>query len=60
MDLYGASDRLLYFCSRDLEVMEEAVDLLNLAQDTEIGCLIRTVASAAASELRVSYQDAAL
>ena len=43
-----------------LEVMDNATSLLNLAQDTEIGCLLRTVASAAASELRVSYTHATL
>ena len=43
-----------------LDVFENKSSALNLADDTEIGCLLRTVASAGLSELRFDYGDASL
>lgn len=43
-----------------LDVFENKSSALNLADDTEIGCLLRTVESAGLSELRFDYIDASL
>ena len=43
-----------------LDVAEAAVSALNLAEKTELGCLLRTVDACAVSDLSVGYDDVTL